>query len=54
MTRATTLYPFVPSGPRFATALEFFAELGFTSSIPDSLTSSSPGWHVRQARSLTF
>ena len=27
--RATTLYPFVPSGPSFATALDFFAELGF-------------------------
>jgi hypothetical protein len=27
--RATTLYPFVPSGPQFATALAFFAELGF-------------------------
>ncbi|HXT39297.1 MAG TPA: bleomycin resistance protein [Candidatus Angelobacter sp.] len=28
-TRATTLFPFVPSGPQFQTALEFFAELGF-------------------------
>jgi hypothetical protein len=28
-TRATTLYPFVPSGPKFKTALAFFAELGF-------------------------
>ena len=28
-TRATTLYPFVPSGPRFALSLEFFAALGF-------------------------
>jgi hypothetical protein len=28
-TRATTLYPFVPSGPQFQTALAFFAELGF-------------------------
>jgi len=27
--RATTLYPFVPSGPRFARSLDFFAELGF-------------------------
>jgi hypothetical protein len=27
--QATTLYPFVPSGPSFATALDFFAELGF-------------------------
>jgi hypothetical protein len=27
--QATTLYPFVPSGPSFPTALEFFAELGF-------------------------
>ena len=28
-TLATTLYPFVPSGPDFALALEFFAALGF-------------------------
>ena len=28
-TQATTLYPFVPSGPNFPTALAFFAELGF-------------------------
>src|SRR5690348_7017340 len=28
-TRATTLYPFVPSGADFPRALEFFAELGF-------------------------
>ena len=28
-TQATTLYPFVPSGPKFQTALAFFAELGF-------------------------
>jgi catechol 2,3-dioxygenase-like lactoylglutathione lyase family enzyme len=28
-TRATTLYPFVPSGPDFARSLEFFAALGF-------------------------
>ena len=28
-TQATTLYPFVPSGPSFQTALAFFAELGF-------------------------
>jgi hypothetical protein len=28
-TQATTLYPFVPSGPKFQTALTFFAELGF-------------------------
>lgn len=28
-TKATTLYPFVPSGPQFALSLEFFAELGF-------------------------
>ena len=27
--RATTLYPFVPSGPDFAKSLEFFAALGF-------------------------
>ncbi|HLG96143.1 MAG TPA: hypothetical protein VKX49_07515 [Bryobacteraceae bacterium] len=27
--RATTLYPFVPSGPNFSRALEFFAALGF-------------------------
>jgi catechol 2,3-dioxygenase-like lactoylglutathione lyase family enzyme len=26
---ATTLYPFVPSGPRFAESLAFFRELGF-------------------------
>jgi hypothetical protein len=28
-THATTLYPFVPSGPNFARSLEFFAALGF-------------------------
>ena len=28
-TRATRLYPFVPSGPHFETSLAFFAELGF-------------------------
>ena len=28
-TQGTTLYPFVPSGPNFETALLFFAELGF-------------------------
>jgi hypothetical protein len=28
-TRATTLYPFVPSGPDFAAARAFLAELGF-------------------------
>ena len=28
-TVATTLYPFVPSGPDFQLALEFFAEIGF-------------------------
>ena len=28
-TRATKLYPFVPSGSNFQTALTFFAELGF-------------------------
>lgn len=28
-THATTLYPFVPSGPDFGRSLEFFAELGF-------------------------
>jgi hypothetical protein len=28
-TQATTLYPFVPSGPNFAASLEFFAALGF-------------------------
>jgi uncharacterized glyoxalase superfamily protein PhnB len=28
-TQATTLYPFVPSGPHFARSLEFFAALGF-------------------------
>lgn len=27
--RATTLYPFVPSGPQFPRAVEFFAALGF-------------------------
>ena len=26
---ATTLYPFVPSGPQFARSLEFFAAIGF-------------------------
>ena len=28
-TQATTLYPFVPSGRDFQTAVAFFAELGF-------------------------
>ena len=28
-TQATTLYPFVPSGPGFARSLEFFAAIGF-------------------------
>jgi uncharacterized glyoxalase superfamily protein PhnB len=28
-TQATTLYPFVPSGPNFEGSLEFFAALGF-------------------------
>ena len=28
-TRATTLYPFVPSGPHFAGSVEFFLALGF-------------------------
>ncbi len=28
-TKATALYPFVPSGPEFERALEFFAALGF-------------------------
>jgi len=28
--QATTLYPFVPSGPDFAAALAFFSEIGFT------------------------
>jgi uncharacterized glyoxalase superfamily protein PhnB len=28
-TLATTLYPFVPSGPQFARSLEFFGALGF-------------------------
>jgi len=28
-TRATTLYPFVPSGPQFEQAIEFFEALGF-------------------------
>lgn len=28
-TRATTLYPFVPSGPDFGLSLRFFAALGF-------------------------
>jgi predicted enzyme related to lactoylglutathione lyase len=27
--KATTLYPFVPSGPQFAWSLEFFAAIGF-------------------------
>lgn len=30
MPQATTLYPFVPSGPDFEVAIAFFAELGFT------------------------
>ncbi len=29
-TKATGLYPFVPSGPKFARALEFFAAIGFS------------------------
>jgi predicted enzyme related to lactoylglutathione lyase len=33
--QATTLYPFVPSGPSFATALDFFAELGFATQWRD-------------------
>src|SRR5450755_2693054 len=28
-TQATTLYPFVPSGPHFTRSIEFFAALGF-------------------------
>ena len=28
-TLATTLYPFVPSGPRFQRSLDFFAAIGF-------------------------
>ena len=28
-TRATALYPFVPSGSQYARAIEFFGELGF-------------------------
>lgn len=28
-TTATTLYPFVPSGPQFTRSIEFFAALGF-------------------------
>ena len=28
-TTATTLYPFVPSGPQFARSIEFFKALGF-------------------------
>jgi hypothetical protein len=31
-TLATTLYPFVPSGPQFERSLEFFAALGFEKS----------------------
>ncbi len=27
--KATTLFPFVPSGPEFARTIEFFGELGF-------------------------
>jgi len=27
--QATTLYPFVPSGPNFTLALDFFRALGF-------------------------
>jgi hypothetical protein len=30
--RATTLYPFVPSGRSFDTSLEFFAAIGFETS----------------------
>jgi hypothetical protein len=29
-TKATALYPFVPSGAHFERSIEFFAELGFT------------------------
>jgi hypothetical protein len=32
---ATTLYPFVPSGPDFALALQFFAALGFEKTWQD-------------------
>jgi hypothetical protein len=35
--QATTLYPFVPSGPNFPAAIAFLAELGFD-------------WHVRQSK----
>ena len=28
-TRATWLYPFVPSGPQFARSIEFFVAMGF-------------------------
>ena len=33
--RATTLYPFVPSGPQFKTSIAFFAELGFEKAWED-------------------
>jgi len=35
-TRATTLYPFVPSGPNFALSLEFFNALGFETALQQS------------------
>lgn len=34
--QATRLYPFVPSGPNFATALAFFVQLGFEIAWQDS------------------
>jgi predicted enzyme related to lactoylglutathione lyase len=33
--RATTLYPFLPSGPAFARSLEFFAAVGFEAEWQD-------------------
>ena len=41
--RATTLYPFVPSGPDYAAALAFFAELGF-----------APEWQQEDLAGLRF
>jgi hypothetical protein len=50
--RAVALYPFVPSGPSFATSIEFFAELGFDKLWQHEGLAGLPGgvcWPVRQA-----
>lgn len=35
-TQATTLYPFVPSGPQFDRAIDFFAAIGFATQWRDA------------------